>query len=271
MRLILAVCVLATLVSACGRRTPELSPHETQAAAQVVPTYPVQQFTTYPTFGDADPHEWDGRRPTSYPIHGIDISRWQGEIDWATAKQSGVSFAFIKATEGGDVADPKFDTHRIGAQRAGVPWGAYHYYYFCRTPQEQARWFIQHVPKGGELPHVLDMEWNPRSRTCKRRPSGKEVMAEARTFLNILEAHYGRRPVVYTTVDFYRDTGIGRLSGTELWLRSVAGHPIHVYPGAYWTFWQYTGTGLVPGIDGKVDINVFRGTPEGFGQWIARR
>lgn len=272
MRLILGICILSLILTACGRRPHHpLPPAATgnAAAPAPVPSYPVEQFRTYPVFGDADPHEWEKRPPTSYPIHGIDVSRWQGDIDWLQAKRAGVSFAFIKATEGGDVADPKFDLHRKGAKAAGVPWGAYHYFYFCRPAAEQARWFIKHVPKGGELPHVLDMEWNPKSRTCTRRPSGREVMSEARTFLNILEAHYGRRPMIYTTVDFYRDTGIGRMRDAEFWLRSVAGHPISVYPGAYWTFWQYTGTGLIPGIDGKVDINVFRSSRENFGRWIA--
>ena len=95
------------------------------------------------------------------------------------AKASGVSFAFIKATEGGDVADPMFDDHRRGAQSAGVPWGAYHYYYFCRPAHEQARWFIRNVPRGADLPHVLDMEWTPHSRTCRLRPDGAKVRAEA--------------------------------------------------------------------------------------------
>ncbi|PSL22300.1 glycoside hydrolase family 25 protein [Shimia abyssi] len=267
MRLFYLLCAVVLLVSACGRQAPQVAPHKYTEPVQPV-AQPISQFLTYPKFGDADPHEWAGRAPGSYPIHGIDVSRWQGAIDWNIARRSGVSFAFIKATEGGDVADPKFDLHRRGAQAAGVPWGAYHYYYFCRSPEEQARWFIKNVPRGSTLPHVLDMEWNPRSRTCQRRPNSREVLSEARRFLNIIEAHYGRRPIVYTTVDFYRDTGIGRLGGTQMWLRSVSGHPSQVYPGASWTFWQYTGTGLVPGIEGEVDINVFRGTPEGWARWI---
>jgi hypothetical protein len=73
--------------------------------------------------------------------------------------------------------------------------------------------------------------------------------------------------VVYTTVDFYRENGIGALPGTEFWLRSVAGHPSTVYPGQRWTFWQYTGTGLVPGIHGPVDINVFAGSVVDWKRW----
>lgn len=220
-------------------------------------------------FADTDPHEWRGRSPRAYQVHGIDVSRWQGEIDWHEVRRSGIGFAFIKATEGGDVADPLFDNHWTGARQAGVPRAAYHYYYFCRPAEEQARWFIRNVPKdAGALPHVLDMEWTPHSKTCTIRPEGGHVRAEARKFLNILERHYGKRPIVYTTVDFYHDTGIGKLGNTQFWLRSVAGHPRKVYPGARWTFWQYTGTGLVPGVAGEVDINAFAGSHDDWAAWV---
>ena len=120
----------------------------------------------------------------------------------------------------------------------------------------------------GALPHVLDMEWTPHSKTCRLRPDGATVRAEAKRFLDILERHYGRRPIVYTTVDFHADTNIARLRGTEFWLRSVAGHPHKVYPKSPWRFWQYTGTGLVPGVEGPVDINTFNGHPETWVRWV---
>lgn len=270
-RRFLAGLILAatTVVASCSVRTPAPPP----SGPQVIPTQRPSQaelarLITYPRFGDADPHEWQGRGPNSYAIHGIDVSRYQGDIDWPQVRDAGVSYAYIKATEGGDVTDPKFSANWQGARRAGLPRGAYHYYYFCRPAAEQARWFIKHVPRDANaLPPVLDMEWNPRSRTCTKRPDGRVVRAEARKFLAILEAHYGRRPVIYTTVDFYRETGIGRLKGVEFWLRSVAGHPRRVYPGAFWRFWQYTGTGLVPGINGPVDLNVFHDSPETWLRW----
>ncbi len=270
MRLTFRLLALVLTVSACA--APVVAP-TTAVSTGPIGTGPAgaglsAQLAKYPRFGDSDPVDWERRRPRSYPIHGIDASRWQGEIDWVTARRSGVSFAFLKATEGGDVLDPQFKSHWRAAKRAGVPRGAYHYYYFCRSAVEQARWFIRNVPRDSTaLPHVLDMEWNPRSRTCTKRPSGAKVRAEARRFLSILERHYGKRPVIYTTVDFYRDTGIGGLAGTEFWLRSVAGHPAQVYPGQHWTFWQYTGTGRVPGVAGDVDINVFAGSPDSWLDW----
>ena len=262
MRWLTGMILVAALAAACGRPPPEPEPTPDPDAAALA------ALVTYPAFGDADPHEWTGRTPQTYPIHGIDISRWQGSIDWNKARDAGVSFAFIKATEGGDALDPKFRDYWQGARAAGVRRGAYHYFYFCRPAAEQARWFIKNVPRDASaLPHVLDMEWNPHSPTCRLRPDGAEVRAEAKRFVRLIEAHYGRRPIIYTTVDFYRDTGIGKLKGVEFWLRSVADHPRETYPRAVWTFWQYTGTGLVPGIEGKVDINVFRSTPEAWLRW----
>ena len=148
-----------------------------------------------PSFGDLDPFDWTGRKPTSHPVHGIDVSRWQGEIDWAAARDSGVSFAYIKATEGGDVEDPMFMTNWIAAAVAGVPRGAYHYYYFCRSPEQQARWFFDHVPRDpSALPPVLDMEWNHQSRTCPVRPDGSEVRAQAKK-------HFGALPAPLTVLE----------------------------------------------------------------------
>lgn len=212
----------------------------------------------YPRFGDHDPHDWQGLSPRAYPVHGIDVARYQGEIDWRRVARAGVSFAYIKATEGGDVIDPRFAQNWRGAADAGLARGAYHYYYFCRSPEAQARWFIRNVPKDAHaLPPVLDMEWNHRSETCKRRPHGAEVRREVARFLRLIRAHYGQDPVLYTTVDFYRETGIGELGGVQFWLRSVADHPRRTYPGRSWIFWQYTGTGEVEGVAGPVDINVF--------------
>jgi lysozyme len=219
-------------------------------------------------FADSDPHDWTDSAPWHYPVHGVDVSRWQGDIDWSRVRASGASFAFIKATEGGDVVDPRFADNWEGARRAGLPRGAYHYYYFCRSAAEQAAWFISHVPRdAGALPPVLDMEWNHRSRTCPHRPDAATVRAEMQVFLAAMHAVYHKRPVIYTTVDFYRDNELWRVAGNpSFWLRSVAGHPSTTYPGQDWTFWQYTGTGMVDGIRGPAGINVFAGT---HGQWAA--
>jgi lysozyme len=255
--------ILALSLSACGKPAPDAT--ERMDGGQS----PSSRAAAHPVFSDQDPHDGVGNMPSRYPVHGVDVSRWQGDVDWRQARGAGISFAFIKATEGGDLLDPKFRTYWADAKAAGVRRGAYHFFYFCRPAEEQARWFIENVPKDPKaLPPVLDMEWNPHSPTCTRRPPRAEVLSEARLFLDRLERHYGRRPVVYTTVDFYSDTGIGQIAGTEFWLRSVASHPTETYPGMHWTFWQYTGTGIVPGFSTPVDINVFAGNADQWVRWV---
>ncbi len=228
---------------------------------------------TAQTFGDADPVDWPGRKPSSYPVHGVDMSRWQGPVDWSAAQAAGVSFVFLKATEGTDIADPGFRAHWDGAGRAGVARGAYHFMYHCSPATRQARWFIRNVPVApGALPPVLDIEDTPFSPTCPKRPSPDAIRAEAAAFLRVVERHYGRAAIVYTTPDFYARNELWRVpGGHEFWLRSVADHPSETFRGQHWTFWQYSGTGLVPGVRGQVDLNAFAGSRAAWADWLARR
>lgn len=232
---------------------------------------PVTSVTSA-NFSDADPHDYAGRSPARYGVHGTDTSRFQTAVNWEAARANGVNFAFIKATEGADLVDPMFAGNFRAARRAGVRVGAYHFWYHCRSGVEQARWFIRNVPRlSGALPPVLDLEWTPFSPTCTRRTPGAELRREAEAFMDVLEAHYGQRPVVYVSPDIYAEADLQLLRGAEFWLRSVAGHPADVYPGQGWTFWQYSGTGGIPGIAGKADLNVFAGSEKGWAEWLAIR
>ena len=257
------VAVLALLaLSACGARG--LAPSHTAAIADAA--------VLSPAFGDSDPHDWATRKPSNHPVHGIDTSRWQGAVDWQTARQAGVSFAFLKATEGVDRVDPAFAQNWAAAAAAGVPRGAYHFFYFCTPAAEQARWFIANVPRSrGALPPVLDIEWTPFSPTCRIRPTPAAVRSEIGIFLAIVGQHYGQRPIVYTTPEFWQDNGFADISGEDFWLRSTAAHPSETYAGMPWTFWQYTGTGRVPGIAGDVDINAFAGSAAAWRRWLGAR
>lgn len=258
-RSFLMLTLLATL-AACGRPAPNQSDN-----ADVRPVIKSH-------FTDSNPQDFAGKDPKRYPVHGIDASRYQGAIDWPTAAASGVSFAYLKATEGGDGLDAAFASNWQGAAQAGIPHGAFHYFYFCRPAAEQARWFIRNVPQTtGILPPVLDMEWTPFSPTCTLRPDAATVRAEAETFLTLIEKHYGQRPLIYTSPDFYADNDLGRLQGTEFWLRSVAGHPSNTYPNQAWTFWQYSSTGGVAGVPNAVDTNAFAGSVDAWQTWLAAR
>jgi lysozyme len=222
-------------------------------------------------FRDAKPINFGkATSPKRLAVHGVDVSRWQGDIDWGKLAGQGANFVYIKATDGGDHLDPMFKTNWRAAHRAGLKRGAYHFFYWCRAASEQADWFIRNVPKvAGALPPVIDVEWNHQS-SCKRRPSRDRVLEKMKVFMDRLEAHYGQRPIIYTAPDFYRDNLKGAFPNHPFWLRSVAAHPSKVYPGRKWVFWQYSGSGLSHGVDGRIDLNVFHGTESQWREWLGR-
>lgn len=222
-------------------------------------------------FRDTHPVAFGDRGPASFPVHGIDAARFQGAMNWPQIGRQGLKFAWIKATEGGDLLDPQFQLHWAEAKRAGIPIGAYHFYYFCTDPETQAAWFIRNVPRvRGGMPPVLDLEWNPYSPTCTLRPSPREVRKVAKHFMQIVERHYRTKVVVYTTPEFWVQNDVARLR-REFWLRSTARHVEQRYGTSNWHFWQYTSTGVLEGVENKVDLNCFNGSRASWETWLRKR
>lgn len=254
----------------------DLQPIGNVKRAVDVVTAPVVAVTTLVApgngrYGDNKPVDFGERHPDRYPVHGIDVSKWQGDINWAEVRRAGVAFAFLKATEGGDHSDERFNSYWRGARAAGIPHAPYHFYYFCRPAREQAEWFIRNVPRASvQMPPVLDVEWNHASKTCRHRPDPATVRSEMKIWMDIVSRHYGKRPIIYTPVDFHRENLDGHFNGYQFWLRSVARHPQDIYPDHPWTFWQYTGTGIMPGITGNTDINAFAGTKAQWQAWLQK-
>ena len=202
-----------------------------------------------------------GQPSQADPIHGIDVSKFQGNIDWNAVASSGVKFAWIKATEGGD-RDARFQANWEGAKAAGIPHGAYHFVYWCRPPLEEIHIFEQNAPVDPDaLPPVLDVEATPTSPTCHRH-------------LNPRRRH--RRHA-------------GHAAGDGAPLRQAADHlhdhrflrggPFRRRVGGLSDLGALDQTpsrrevrrlnqsdGRVPGIGGKVDKDAFYGTKE---QWDA--
>ncbi len=120
--------------------------------------------------GDNRPHSGVDRA-RSMPIQGIDVARYQENVDFARAQAAGTHFVFMKATEGKDYVDPNFQANWARARDAGMPRGAYHFMTWCSLASEQADWFVRNVPYDpSALPPVLDLEWNNHSSCKKNRP-----------------------------------------------------------------------------------------------------
>lgn len=200
--------------------------------------------------------------PDKYPVRGIDVSHHQGPIDWQLVAGAGISFAYMKATEGGDFSDRRFAQNWASAKAAGVRRGAYHFFTFCRPGIDQANHFIKTVPNDADtLPPAVDLEFGG---NCSKDAGRLDVDKELPVFLKRVESHYGRKALLYATREFYEAHMVGKTIENPLWLRNILFEPSYnTHP---WTIWQYHNRGTVAGIDGPVDHNVFVGSEYQFGQ-----
>ncbi len=210
-----------------------------------------------------------GTDALAYPVQGVDVSGHQGDIDWQAVAGSGIRFAWIKATEGGDFVDAEFRRNWALSAAAGVRRGAYHFMFWCRRAEDQAAWFIANVPADPDaLPPVLDVEWNPQSRSCPQKPPRATALAAIRTVAAAMAKAYGRAPLIYAPRDFYADVLQGETLDDALWVRSLEGRPSRGYDGRTWRIWQHAEMGAVPGIVGFVDRDCFGGTITDWQRWL---
>ena len=202
-------------------------------------------------------HGLTGREKTpllaGYSVHGIDVSAYQGRIDWPEVARHQVHFAFIKASEGNTLRDPRFARNWREARAAGVLCGAYHYFQPNRDGRTQANNFAAAVPlRPGDLPPVLDVEAaNFHDVAVMRR--------EVARWLRLVEARYGVRPILYSNASYYTRHLAGHFDDYPLWLAHYE-VPRPDLPRTRWLIWQHSDESYVPGIRGTVDFNVFQGS-----------
>jgi lysozyme len=195
---------------------------------------------------------WAGRF-----VQGVDVSRHQGAIDWRTLAGTDIRFAYIKASEGADYADPMFAQNWRGAGEAGLKRGAYHFFTLCRTGLQQAANFLRVAP-AGELPPAVDVE---HMGPCRRGPMIADVPGEIDAYLDAVETQTGVRPLLYTTREFH-DAHLSTVRGERFWLRSLFRWP--QFRRRDWVIWQHHHRGERPGLQGTVDLNSFRGDERAF-------
>lgn len=191
---------------------------------------------------------------------GVDVSHWQGAVDWAKVSASGIKFAILKATEGTQFIDDTLAVNVLGARENGISVGVYH---FCRAATitaaiAEAKFFCSVIDDLGgikmfDIPPVLDIE-------SANAPKA-ELTAICLTFLQTIEQRYGVRPMIYTYPNFL-DNYLGEgLSDYPLWYAYYSDTPISDKKGwTEWTIVQHTDKGVVPGIAGNVDMNEYNGS-----------
>ena len=194
--------------------------------------------------------------PKGYSVYGIDISHHQGRIDWKelrknNPKETPVSFIYMKATEGSDHKDRRFDANWSGAKKHGFTRGAYHYFSLHSTGLAQAEMFIRTVTlKKGDLPPMVDVEEKPENK--------KLFIQELKIFIAKIEEHYGVKPIIYSGKKYkarYLDDKY--FDRYPTWIAHYYVDSLEVEQN--WTIWQCSDKGELPGINHKVDINIFNG------------
>ena len=166
-----------------------------------------------------------------------------------------VTFAFAKATDGTQSVDPQFSANWAGMKAAGVLRGAYVFYEVGQDPGQQAQDFISTVAMApGDLPPVIDIERG-------QSGSASDMIGNLRSYIETLKAHYGLDPIIYTSPGYWNANFDESFADCPLWVAEYGvSAPKETRGWRYWTFWQHTQSGKVPGVSGNVDQNYFNGS-----------
>jgi GH25 family lysozyme M1 (1,4-beta-N-acetylmuramidase) len=241
-----------------GRPRPTASPVPTSTTPGATPT-PTASPTATPT---ASPTP----SPTPTRLEGLDVSKWQGAIDWAKVKAAGKKFAIIRASAGSLTSDDQYAANRAGARANGIPYAAYHYANPDTATNDalnEANWFLQNAtPASGDMLPALDVE-------VTNGLSVSAMQTWVSTWLQRVSAVTGVKPMIYTSPNFWStymgNTQMFAQGGYKvLWIAhwttaSQPTVPASNWGGYGWTFWQYTSSGTVSGISGSVDLDRYNG------------
>lgn len=181
---------------------------------------------------------------------GVDVSHYQGSIEWAAVASDGITFAYIKSTEAGDWVDDTFAANWTGARRAGIDVGAYHFFTLCRTGEDQAANFLATVPLDeADLPFAVDLEY---ANNCADRPPAEQLQRELGIFLGLVEDATGQPVLLYVEDEFDDTYDVLNTFDQPTWERSLRRRP----SDDRWAIWQASDTARVAGIDGGVDLDL---------------
>jgi lysozyme len=207
--------------------------------------------------------------PVKYAIHGIDVSSYQGLIDWEKVKRMRqdsvhISFAYLKATEGILITDPYFLHNRRLCNKVGMVNGAYHFFRPRASGKLQARFFLANVDiQKGDLPPVVDVE-------VLDGVSPEKMREELDDFLKAVSLKTKTKPIIYSGLKFYYDNLSGYYNDYHFWLSNFDHPGLAVSAGTTWSFWQHSNHARVSGILHGVDFDAFRGDSLTFREMLVK-
>lgn len=199
-----------------------------------------------------------------YPIKGVDVSSYQGQIDFKKLCESNISFVYIKATEGSSSKDSCFNANLDNAiSTPNLYVGAYHFFSFESEGKTQAQNFTQTVPKkSGMLPPMVDVEFY--GGFNKNNINKADITESLTEYIKIVKEYYGVEPIIYSTKSAYDALLSGGYNENGIFIRSVFSAP-SLSDKKEPLFWQYSGRGKLSGYSGAekfIDLDVFCGTKE---------
>ena len=187
-------------------------------------------------------------------VHGIDLSRYQGDVFWETVgENTKMAYVYLKATEGGDRIDPKFERNINLAHRYGLKVGSYHFFR-PKTPLKLQldNFTAQCLPGEQDLIPMIDVE-------TLGGLTVDQFCDSLLTFLRMVEVAYHQKPLVYTFRNFYNWHLVGKLDDYQLMIAMYLDEEPVLADERDITMWQYTGKGRIVGINGYVDKSRFLG------------
>ena len=200
-----------------------------------------------------------------YPVRGVDVSEYQGEIDWEKLSNQNIDFAYIKATEGSSYTDERFQYNYQNAITTNLKIGAYHFFSFDSDAISQSENYIKNVPKDMNLlPPVVDIEFYGDKN--KNIPDVETTREQLKKLLERLEEYYQKKPIIYATNTSYNLYIKDNFEEYKIWIRDIFSTP-NLKDDRKWTLWQYTNRERLEGYNGEekfIDMNVFNGSYEEF-------
>jgi len=209
-----------------------------------------------------------GAKPTGYSTtvcpgttiqRGLDVSYYQGTINWSSVKSAGKQFVFIRVSDGTGFVDPNFGTYWAGAKAVGLTVGAYQYFRPSGDPIAQADLMVNKIQAAGyastDIPPVIDVE-------TTEGLSASTVLSRVNSWLSRVQSRTGRQPVLYTSPGFWNSIGAPQPTPLPyLWVANWGvSCPTLPAPWGRLRFWQYTDTGTVSGVSGSVDLDEYNGS-----------
>ncbi len=200
---------------------------------------------------------YDNKYSHKYVIRGVDVSHHNGTINWTQLKNEGISFAFIKATEGLSHKDRKYKKNYDASKLLDIKTGTYHFYTFGLDGAKQAQHFIRHATVGsGDLIPAIDVEHSPINIYSSDKNYQERVITELQKMEQALFDYYNVHPIIYTNKDCYKLYIQDKFPNNLIWMSDLHNEPNT--KENEWIIWQFSHTGKINGARGDIDLNYFR-------------